>query len=90
MGVSWRGDVRLPVRLGLTPALSATWGFYRIRDDSHGTKLRDIGSSGFSVAALVRRPFGRRLWMGASARFHWLFNDYEHRMVDVSLEGAWR
>lgn len=89
MGASWRGDVRFPARFGVTPALSATWGLYRIRDDVHGTKLRDIGTSGFSVAALARRGFGRHLSMGVSARFHGLFNDFERRFATVSLEGAW-
>jgi len=89
-GASWRTDVRLPVRFGLTPVLSATWGYYQIRDDSHGTSLRTIGASGASVAALVRRPLGRHFALGAGARLHWLYTDFQRRFVDVSVEGTWR
>jgi hypothetical protein len=89
-GASWRTDVRLPARLGATPSLSMTWGYYRIQDDSHGTSLRTIGTSGGSIAALVRRPLGPHLALGAGARLHWLFNDFQRRIVEVSVQGAWR
>lgn len=89
-GASWRLDARLPARFGLAPSVSATWGYYRIRDDVRGTKRDEAGSVGVSLAAIVRRSFGRRLALGAGVRGHWLFNDFEDRFVSAALEGAWR
>ena len=89
-GASWRLDARLPARFGLDPFVSATWGYYRIRDDIRGTKSSEAGSGGLSLAAIVRRSFGRRLSAGAGVRCHWLFNDLEDRFVSATLEGAWR
>jgi hypothetical protein len=90
VGASWRLDALLPGWRKLTPAASATWGYYRIRDDVRGAKLNEAGSLGCSLGAIARWPFGRHLAMGASVRYHRLFNDLEKGFMNVSLEGAWR
>jgi hypothetical protein len=89
-GASWRLDARLPEWRKFIPVASATWGYYRIRDDVRGAKLDEAGSVGCSLGAIVRWPFGRHLAMGAGVRYHRLFNDLEKGFVNASLEGAWR
>jgi hypothetical protein len=89
-GVSWRLDATAAPRLGLTPFASATWGAYRVADDAAGNALGHVGSTGWSVAAGLRRDLGRHLALGAYTRYHRLFNDVEGRFMSAGLEGIWR
>jgi hypothetical protein len=88
-GVSWRLDGTAPPRLGLTPFASATWGAYRVADDAHGESLGHVGSTGWSLAAGLRRDLGPHLALGLYTRYHRLFNDVEGRFMSAGLEGIW-
>jgi hypothetical protein len=89
-GVSWRMDATAPQRFGLTPVLSATWGAYRVADDARGNELDHIGSTGWSLAAGLRRDVGSHVGLGAYVRYHRLFNDLEGRFMSAGLEAIWR
>jgi len=89
-GVSWRLDATAPPRLGLTPVASATWGAYRVVDDARGDELGHVGSTGWSLAAGLRRDLGPHVGLGAYARYHRLFNDLEGRFMSAGLEFIWR
>lgn len=89
-GASWRLDAAGPALRGITPYASASWGVYRIADDLRGRKLGSFGSAGFSLGAGLRRPIGKHVLVGALARYHRLFNDYEGRFMSAGLECSWR
>lgn len=89
-GVSWRLDATAPARFGLTPVASATWGAYRVADDAHGEDLRHVGSTGWSLAAGLRRDVTPHVALGAYVRYHRLFNDLEGRFMSAGLECTWR
>jgi hypothetical protein len=88
-GVSWRLDGTAPPRLGFTPFASATWGAYRVADDAQGESLGHVGSTGWSLAAGLRRGLGSHLALGLYTRYHRLFNDVEGRFMSAGLEGIW-
>jgi hypothetical protein len=89
-GASWRLDATAPVRFGVIPFASATWGCYRVADDLRGNALSSVGSTGFSLGAGARKPFGRHIALGAVVRYHRLFNDREGRFMSAGLDFAWR
>ncbi len=89
-GFSWRLDAHLPPWRKLVPTASASWGYYRVRDDVRGTKVDETGSIGGSLGASLRWPFGPHFAMGAGLRYHRLFNDFEKGFVSAGLEGIWR
>jgi hypothetical protein len=89
-GVSWRLDAAARPRFGLTPTASATWGVYRVADDARGKDLGHVGSTGWSLAAGLRRDLAAHFALGAYVRYHRLFNDLEGRFVSAGLEGTWR
>jgi hypothetical protein len=89
-GASWRMDAVASPWHGLLPFASGTWGYYRIADDLRGDARGHLGTTGFSLAAGVRQGVGRHLAVGASIRYHRLFNDVEGRFVSAGLDGTWR
>ncbi len=89
-GAAWRLDYRAaPVR-GWTRAASATWGFARIADDRSGLRLRAVGSTGFSLAAGIRRPLLKHAAAGPMIRYQRLFNDRAGRYLSAGVEMIWR
>jgi opacity protein-like surface antigen len=89
-GAAWRLDARTAPRRGWEPFGSATWGYYRVEDDRLGDTLGRAGSTGFSLAAGLRRPMGSGA-LGASLRYHRLANDVLlGRYVSAGLDWAWR
>jgi len=92
-GGAWRVDV--PVRIAPKwPAyVGAAAGIYRIRDSQLGVVQQEFSATGVSVAAGLRRSVGKAMLLGASARFHRVFdnrqNDYACATIDlIWLAGA--
>ena len=89
-GAAWRLDARTAPRRGWEPFGSATWGYYRVEDDRLGVTQNRVGSTGFSLAAGLRRPMGSGA-LGASLRYHRLANDVlVGRYVSAGVDWAWR
>ena len=89
-GASWRLDAAAPKRFGATPFASATWGYYQVTDDLRGDVLQTVGSTGFSLAVGARFSVSPHFALGASVRYHRLFNDREGRFMSAGLDWAWR
>lgn len=89
-GAAWRLDARTTLRRGWEPFGSATWGYYRVEDDRLGVTQDRVGSTGFSLAAGLRRPMGSGA-LGASFRYHRLANDVLlGRYMSAGVDWAWR
>ncbi len=89
-GGTWRLDGRLDTRRGWEPFASATWGFYSINDELHGAFLGRVSAAGFSLGGGLRRPLGSRGALGASLRYHRMFDNRIGRYVSAGLDWAWR
>jgi hypothetical protein len=89
-GAAWRLDARVGAVRGWDPFASATWGFYSVNDELHGTLLHRVSSTGFSLGGGMRRPLGPRLSLGASLRYHRLFNDRVGRYMGAAVDWSWR
>jgi hypothetical protein len=90
LGLTWRLDAVFAARRGWTPTASGTWGVYRVADDRRGLDAGSIGSTGFSLGGGLRHPLAGRLSLGASVRYHRLFNDRAGRFVSAGVDWGWR
>lgn len=89
-GAAYRLDA-LPFTGGAwEPFASGTWGIYRLRDDRLGDTLYEWSSTGWSLAAGVRRALRGRMTLGAEVRYHRMFNDRAGRYASAALEWGWR
>ena len=89
LGAAWRLDGELAPAMGWTPFGSASWGIWRISDDTQGRDLGAIGSTGFSLGGGLRHAVGR-FQMGPSVRYHRLFNERVGRFVAAGVDWSWR
>jgi hypothetical protein len=89
-GAAWRLDAEWGSLRTWLPFVSGTWGYYRVIEDVRGTTLGEVGSTGFSVAVGARRPLGGRNAVGASIRYHRLFNDHIGRYVGGAIDWSFR
>jgi len=87
---AWRLDARLVERGPWRPYASATWGYYRVRDDVRGVRLGNVGSTGFSLAGGLRWAATPHSAFGGSVRYHRLFNDRAGRYVSAGIDWSWR
>lgn len=90
LGAAWRFDRQWGSIRGLLPYVSGTWGVYRIADDHLGHVERRISSLGFSIAGGVQRMVNDRHALGASIRYHRLFNDRIGRYVGWSVDWSFQ
>ncbi|MBI5711406.1 MAG: hypothetical protein HZC42_14065 [Candidatus Eisenbacteria bacterium] len=89
LGAAWRLDGEFAPALGWIPFGSATWGIWRVSDDVQGRELGAIGSTGFSLGGGLRHAVGR-FQLGASVRYHRLFNERVGRFVAAGVDWSWR
>ena len=89
-GVAWRLDARVGSLRGWDPFASASWGFYSINDELHGDLLGREASTGFSLGGGLRHSIGTRAALGASMRYHRLFNDRVGRYMSAAVDWSWR
>jgi hypothetical protein len=87
-GAAWRLDSELPGRWGWTPYASGTWGYSRVADDVRGEAGPAVSSTTFSLGLGALRPLGRGHSVGASVRYHRLFNDRAGRFVSAGIDWA--
>jgi hypothetical protein len=90
VGAAWRLDAVLPSLRAWVPYASGSWGIYHVADDHRGSDAGSIGSTGFSLGGGLRHPFAGRLSLGASVRYHRLFNDRTGRFVTAGVDWGWR
>ena len=88
-GASWRLDAGLPVRAGLEPGVSASWGYYWVADDAQGGDVAAASSAGFSLAVDLARQLGPSHAAGIVVRYHRLFNDLAGRYITGAVEWRW-
>ena len=88
--LEWRMDARAHQRLGATPYASGTWGFSRVLDGHLGTRLRSVGSTGFSLGGGLGWPIGGAGTLGIALRYHRLFNDVVGRYLSAGVDWGWR
>ena len=89
-GAAWRADAIGPrVRfLGLSYA-TATYGYYRNRQDRVGREVGVLSAVGGSLGLGVERTLGPRFAMGAVASATWMSDDFTRRFGSASLEWRW-
>ena len=90
VGAAWRLDAELPPVRAWVPYASGTWGISRVADDHRGIASGSIGTTGFSLGGGIRHPLAGRLSLGASVRYHRLFNDRTGRFVTAGVDWGWR
>lgn len=90
LGAAWRLDREWGSLLTWMPYASGSWGYYSVADDTRGRIERRVGSTGFSLAAGVRRAIGDRHAVGTSIRYHRLFNDRLGRYVGWAVDWSYR
>jgi hypothetical protein len=86
--IAWRVDAALPDAWGFAPYASGTWGYARVADDVRGEGGPALSSTGFTLGLGVLRPVGRTQSLGASLRYHRLFNDSAGRFVSAGIDWA--
>lgn len=90
LGVAWRLDREWGALNTWLPYVSGTWGYYRATSDVRGAVVRRTDSTGFSLAGGVRRAINDRYAVGASVRYHRLFNDQFGRYVAWAVDWNFR
>jgi hypothetical protein len=90
LGAAWRLDREWGSLLTWMPYASGTWGYYRVIDDLRGEVTQRAGSTGFSLGGGVRRAINDRNAIGASVRYHRLFNDRLGRYVGWAVDWSFR
>jgi hypothetical protein len=85
-GGGWRGDYVFGTTGAWDRYASATWGYYRVEDDRLGEVQRAVSSAGFGLGLGLRHPFSPRNPVGASIRYHRLFQGGVGHYVTVSLD----
>ncbi len=90
LGAAWRLDREWGSLVTWMPYVSGTWGYYNVADDLRGHIERRVSSTGFSLAGGVRRAVNDHHAIGASIRYHRLFNDRIGRYVGWAVDWSFR
>lgn len=88
-GAAWRVDAALPMRGRWSPYASATWGAYRLQDDTRGDVLAATSATGMSLGAGVRHAALTRGTLGLSARWHRLQRGPSNGWLSAELDWQW-
>jgi hypothetical protein len=88
-GGAWRGDVQMTRGERWRSAASATWGYYRLRDDQIGVVQSVWSAVGWSIGAAVSRRVRPTVAIGASVRWNQLLEERQDHYVRATVDLMW-